>query len=102
MHVWHVRRVGWSTYNPALRRQRQEDQEIVLGQPQLSSSLGSVWLHEDLSQKQNTQRRDYWFPWAEAVSPWLSAYWRARELGTCSVEEAGSLRTREARDVAPV
>lgn len=91
------------TYRLSLRRQRQEEEKEVQGHPH--SSLGSVWLHEDLSQK-NTPRRDLlnWFPWAEAA--WflhgLSAYWRAREHSTCSVEEAGRLRTREARGAAPV
>lgn len=38
-----------------LRRQRQEEQKKVQSH-QLGSSLGSVWQHEDLSQKNKTKQ----------------------------------------------
>lgn len=54
--VWR-RTVAAHDSSLALRRQRQEEQKKVQSHPQLGSSLGSVWQHEDLSQKNPKQNK---------------------------------------------
>lgn len=77
-----------------LRRQRQEEQKKVQSHPQLGSSLGSVWQHEDLSQKNKAKQDEEGFlklasvgrGWV--VSPCPFACWKATEPNPCSVQGA--------------